>query len=98
MRSDCACFNVAAADQPRKVISCTIEWLRIMRLTASMWPRLISRGRCSRRSPASAEQRFNVAAADQPRKGPSQPADAFDKLRGFNVAAADQPRKADARL
>jgi len=61
-------FNVAAADQPRKG---RYSWLAtLFPKPASMWPRLISRGRLVDGSEGAAgDGCFNVAAADQPRKG-----------------------------
>ena len=89
-------LNVAAADQPRKVEVRRAGAAAIR--DASMWPRLISRGRGW---PAWGSvdwcRGFNVAAADQPRKAPAG-TDSRRRLQpGFNVAAADQPRKAVAR-
>ena len=85
-------FNVAAADQPRKATSRRLAPTICRR--ASMWPRLISRGKAGDwMQIALRSSRFNVAAADQPRKVGLNEKMRVIYLARFNVAAADQPRK-----
>src|SRR5687768_4594709 len=62
-----ACFNGAAADQPRRQDWGVDLWYRESR--ASMGPRLISRGGLGSLRPCrSCKTSFNGAAADQPRR------------------------------
>ena len=88
------CFNGAAAFQPRKVPA--RDAVDPREATASMGPRLFSRGkgiecrRCGCR-----DLRFNGAAAFQPRKAGSTSPSTHANL-GFNGAAAFQPRKGPA--
>ncbi len=84
-----ACFNVAAADQPRNA-QADGEYRGAsdcFNVAAADQPRNGPLGWLS----ASTSTSFNVAAADQPRNvcDAARPRIA---LRSFNVAAADQPR------